>query len=82
VPNFAALNSEFGALITTIDSSDTDPTPAEETAYNSSLQQFNIAVAAWNDLVSNALPGLNATLAKQDISALPAALIAIPSDIK
>jgi hypothetical protein len=81
-PTFALLNQEPGALSTTIDSSDSEPTSAEETAYENSYRGFSTAVASWNDLVKGDLVALNAKLANQDLAALPAAEIAVPPELK
>ena len=78
-PTFGALNGSFGSLATVVDSADSDPTPAMETAYNDYCRDLVTATTSWNDLVKQDIPALNEKLAAQKMSALPAAPISIPT---
>jgi hypothetical protein len=78
-PAFTLLNQELGSLATTIDSADSGPTPAMESAYNDYCHDLLTATASWNELVKDELPSLNEQLAKQKLSALPATEIASPA---
>jgi hypothetical protein len=71
-PTFTLLNGEFGSLATMVDSADSEPTPAMETAYSDYCHDLVAVTTGWNDLVQNDLPLLNDKLAKQKLSALPA----------
>jgi hypothetical protein len=75
-PTFTSLNGEFGSLATVIDSADTGPTPAMESSFNDYSHDLQTDITAWNDLLKSDLPALNDMLAKQKLSALPAAPIA------
>ena len=74
-PAFSTLNGEFASLATTVDSADTAPTPAMETAYGDYCRDLTAAIASWNEVIGKDIPGLNEQLAGQKLSALPAAPI-------
>jgi photosystem II stability/assembly factor-like uncharacterized protein len=78
-PTFSALNGEFGSLATVVDSADSEPTPAMQTAFASYCQGLATAVSGWNDMVQHDLPAVNEKLAAQKMSALPAAPLAEPA---
>jgi photosystem II stability/assembly factor-like uncharacterized protein len=74
-PAFTVLNQELGALATTIDSSDTGPTPGMEGAYSDYCHDLLTVTATWNQLIQSDLPPLNKQVAEQKLSAIPAATI-------
>jgi photosystem II stability/assembly factor-like uncharacterized protein len=78
-PTFTSLNGEFGSLATVVDSADSEPTPAMQRAYASYCHEMVSVGASWNDLVTKDLPALNDKLAAQKVSALPASVIAVPT---
>jgi len=79
---FVSLNGQFGSLATVIDSADSGPTPAMESSFGDYCKDLAETVKSWNDLLTNDLPALNALLAKDRLSALPAAPGNVPSDCK
>ena len=78
-PTFAALNGQFGSLATVVDSADSDPTPAMQSAYGDYCRGLLTVAASWNDLIQHDLPAVNEKLSKQKLSALPASAIAPPT---
>jgi hypothetical protein len=72
---FTLLNQELGSLATTIDSSDSGPTPGMESAYNDYCRDLSIVIESWNQLLKNDLPPLNKKLEEQKLSAIPAVAI-------
>ena len=77
-PSFTLLNSELGSLATVVDSADSDPTPAMESAYNDYCRDLKTTATNWNALVKGDLVTLNAQLAKQKLSTLSASEISVP----
>jgi photosystem II stability/assembly factor-like uncharacterized protein len=78
-PTLTALNGEFGSLATVVDSADTEPTPAMQTAFSNYCRALTTVSDDWNDLLLHDLPALNDRLAAQKLSALPAAAITMQS---
>jgi photosystem II stability/assembly factor-like uncharacterized protein len=79
-PNFMGVNSQMGSLATVVDSADSEPTPAMEGAFHDYCHDLGAVTDKWNGLVKQDMPALNEELAKQKLSALPAAELAIPSE--
>jgi hypothetical protein len=77
-PTFAALNGQFGSLATVVESADSEPTPAMQTAFDDYCRNVNVVVTGWNDMIAHSLPGINEKLATQKLSALPAAPVSVP----
>jgi photosystem II stability/assembly factor-like uncharacterized protein len=77
-PTFTALNGQFGSLATVVDSADSAPTPAMQSAYGEYCRDLTAAAASWNELLTSDLPALNGMLAKDQLSALPATAITLP----
>ena len=80
VPSFMMANQQMGSLATVVDSSDSEPTPAMETAYRDYCHDLASVADKWNGLIKQDLPVLNDQLAKQKLSALPAVEIALPAE--
>ncbi len=78
-PTLAALNGEFGSLATVVDSADSDPTPAMQTAFTGYCQALGTVASGWNELLQNDLPAVNQKLSAQKLSALPAGEMAVPA---
>jgi len=72
-PSFLQLNSQLGALATTVDSADSDPTPAMTGVLHDYCKDLATVITGWNDVLKTDLPGLNAQLEKEKLSGLPAA---------
>lgn len=79
-PSFTLLNGEFGGLATLVDSADSAPTATMETAYRDYCKDLATVVVKWNDLITREMPAVNAALAKEKISGLPAETIQLPRD--
>jgi photosystem II stability/assembly factor-like uncharacterized protein len=77
-PSFSALNAQFGALATVIDSADTAPTPIMQSTFDEYTHDLASAAEAWNAALTSDLPSLNTQLAAQKLSALPATPIDLP----
>jgi photosystem II stability/assembly factor-like uncharacterized protein len=77
-PSFSALNAQFGALATVIDSADTAPTPIMQATFDEYTHDLASAAEAWNAALTSDLPSLNTQLAAQKLSALPAIPIDLP----
>jgi hypothetical protein len=69
-PTFVLLNRELGSLATTVDSADTAPTEAMQTAYVDYCHDLTTLATGWNDLLKTDLPALNEQLAKQHLGPL------------
>jgi hypothetical protein len=78
-PTFAALNGSFGSLATVVDSADSEPTPAMQTAFDDYCRNVGVVVTGWSDLLAHDLPAINEKLAAQKLSALPAGPITVPA---
>ncbi len=78
-PTFMAVSQQLGSLATTIDSADSAPTPAMETAFHDACHDLVSVDTQWNDLLTKDLPALNELLAKGKISALPAGSVTAPT---
>lgn len=78
-PTLSALNGEFGSLATVVDSADSEPTPAMQTAFGNYCTALTSVVGSWNDLLRLDLPAVNEKLALQKLSGLPAGAMAVPS---
>jgi photosystem II stability/assembly factor-like uncharacterized protein len=62
------LNSKLSYLNAVSDSADTAPTPAEEAVFAKLSQDLDAQLAAWHDIQAKDLSGLNAALAKANVT--------------
>lgn len=72
-PSFLQLNQQLGGLATTVDSADSDPSPAMTSVFHDYCKDVSTVITQWNDVLKTDLPALNAQLEKQKLSGLPAA---------
>ena len=77
-PTFVLVNGEMGSLSTVIDSADAGPTTLMAGAWRDYCTDLSNLVTKWNALVTTDVAALNAQLAKQEISSLPAAAMTAP----
>jgi photosystem II stability/assembly factor-like uncharacterized protein len=72
-PSLMQLNQQLGGLATTVDSADSDPTPAMTGAFHDMCKDLSTVITQWNETLKTDLPALNEQLAKEKLSGLPAA---------
>jgi photosystem II stability/assembly factor-like uncharacterized protein len=77
-PQFAALNRSLGSLANVVDGQDAAPTPVMQTAYEGYCGELSSLAKSWNELMKTDLANLNGELAKQGLSPLAAAPVAVP----
>ncbi|MBZ5620300.1 MAG: hypothetical protein LAQ69_16465 [Acidobacteriia bacterium] len=78
-PAFAPLNRSIGSLASVVDGQDAAPTPVMQAAYEGYCRDLATAAQGWNELMKTDLANLNGELAKQNLGAVPAAPLTIPS---
>ena len=78
-PAFATLNRSIGSLASVVDGQDAAPTPVMQTAYENYCKELATAAQSWNELMKTDLANLNGELAKQGLSPVAAAPVAVPS---
>jgi len=77
-PAFAALNRNLGSLANVVDGQDAAPTPVMQTAYEGYCAEMATLAKSWNELMKTDLANLNGELAKQGLSSVAAAPVAVP----
>jgi len=78
-PAFAPLNRSIGSLASVVDGQDAAPTPVMQAAYEGYCRDLATAAQGWNELMKTDLANLNGELAKQNLGAVPAAPLPVPS---
>jgi photosystem II stability/assembly factor-like uncharacterized protein len=78
-PAFAALNRSIGSLASVVDGQDAAPTPAMQSAYEGYCRDLATAAQNWNELMKTDLSNLNGELVKQNLAAVAAAPLPVPS---
>jgi photosystem II stability/assembly factor-like uncharacterized protein len=77
-PTFATLNRSIGSLASVVDGQDAAPTPAMQTAYETSCRELATLTQNWNDMLKSDLATVNSELVKQGRAAVAAAPLPVP----